>query len=277
MAVKDLEKERAIFAYQCVEKANSDKGLKDDYKSYVKKIPTMILTNGLGATFAFIYSKNGKAYELVMENQSIDNFHLKFNKFSKFNYKDGYKLQYQGINENFFNKNWNFYHSKIKSYYENIQKLNLNFSEPIDLDIHYRLLIGAEQSIYETSIRLHHIYGIPYIPSSAIKGVVKSHIEQLKKLDSFIDMFGTEEQEGKIVFFDTFPISEPKIKMDIINPMQEDKIINFLTIENTTFQFLIGFKDEKDENFINLFKEALTEHGIGAKTAVGYGYFKETS
>ncbi len=65
MAVKDLEKERAIFAYQCVEKANSDKGLKDDYKSYVKKIPTMILTNGLGATFAFIYSKNGNAYELI--------------------------------------------------------------------------------------------------------------------------------------------------------------------------------------------------------------------
>ncbi len=209
--------------------------------------------------------------------KNIENFNLRINKFTIFNEENEPKIKEQNLPENFFNENWNFYHSKIENYYKNIQKLNLNFSEPIDLDIHYRLLIGAEQSIYETSIRLHHIYGIPYIPSSAIKGVVKSHIEQLKKLDSFIDMFGTEEQEGKIVFFDTFPISEPKIKMDIINPMQEDKIINFLTIENTKFQFLIGFKDEKDENFIDLFKEALTEHGIGAKTAVGYGYFKETS
>jgi CRISPR-associated protein Cmr5 len=38
-----------------------------EYKSYVKKIPMMILTNGLGATFAFVYSKkkNGNAWELV--------------------------------------------------------------------------------------------------------------------------------------------------------------------------------------------------------------------
>ena len=220
---------------------------------------------------------------IVMENQSINNFHLKLNKFAQFNSENGYKLQYQDIKENFFNKNWNFYHSKIENYYKNIQKLNLNFSEPIDLDIHYRLLIGAEQSIYETSIRLHHIYGIPYIPSTAIKGVVRSYTIQKKyknseerALDSeeFKKWFGSQEQEGIIIFFDTFPISEPKIKMDIINPMEETKIINFLTIEDATFQFLIAFKDEIDKEFIVLFKKALQEHGIGAKTAVGYGYFE---
>lgn len=67
MSVSDLERDRATFAYQCVEEANKNNGLKSDYKSYIKKIPMMILNNGLGATFAFIYSKkkNGNAYELI--------------------------------------------------------------------------------------------------------------------------------------------------------------------------------------------------------------------
>jgi len=67
MAIKDLEKDRAKFAYQCVVEVNGNEKIKKDYKSYVKKIPMMILNNGLGATFAFIYSKKQKseAYELI--------------------------------------------------------------------------------------------------------------------------------------------------------------------------------------------------------------------
>ena len=67
MAIKDLEKDRATFAYSCVIDANNDHKIKKDYKSYVKKIPMMVLNNGLGATFAFVYSKkkNGNAYELI--------------------------------------------------------------------------------------------------------------------------------------------------------------------------------------------------------------------
>jgi CRISPR-associated protein Cmr6 len=237
--------------------------------------------------------------EILKDFKYIDNFHLKLNRFSKFDEDKGYKLQNQNISETFFNKNWNFYQSKITNYYEEIQQLNLNFSNLIKLKTDYRLLIGSEQSIYETSIRLHHIYGIPYIPSSAIKGVVRSYFiekyfydeenneQEALKDDDFKNYFGTQEQEGKIIFFDAFPISQPKIKVDIMNPhyghyyndgeaptdTKNPIPINFLTIEDTIFQFLIGFKDEVDSGFIGLFKEALTNHGIGAKTAVGYGYF----
>jgi CRISPR-associated protein Cmr6 len=237
----------------------------------------------------------------VLGNKKIDNFHLKLNRFAKFN--KGYKLQYQSINQNFFNENWSFYFDKISNYYCDIQKLKLNLYKEY-LKIHYRLLIGAEQSIYETSIRLHHIYGIPYIPSTAIKGVVRSYIIQEnynnsedKALDNpkFQQWFGSQEQEGKIVFFDAFPISQPTIKVDIINSLYPDyydnkkgenknhipptddqnpRLVNFLTVEDTEFKFLLGFQDEVDNNFIELFKKALTNHGIGAKTAVGYGYFQ---
>jgi len=67
MNVNDLEKERSQFAYRSVVKADSNEKIKKDYKSYVKKIPMMILNNGLGATFAFVYSKkkDGNAYNLI--------------------------------------------------------------------------------------------------------------------------------------------------------------------------------------------------------------------
>ncbi len=111
MSIKDLEKKRSQFAYGCVNDVWNaylevkdevkeknidckDENLSDDnkkickklqdkykiadnYKSYVKKIPMMILNNGLGATFAFVYSKkkNGNAYELI-DKQVLKWFNL---------------------------------------------------------------------------------------------------------------------------------------------------------------------------------------------------------
>lgn len=81
-----LENGRAKFAYDCAEKGaeienklvqihykSGEKPTKDDkYKSYVGKIPMMIKTNGVGATFAFVSSKRQKdnskpknAYDLI--------------------------------------------------------------------------------------------------------------------------------------------------------------------------------------------------------------------
>ena len=58
MAIKDIEKERAIFAYEKVDEAvNNQKIKQSEYKSYCKKIPSLIQTNGLSATFAFMFSK----------------------------------------------------------------------------------------------------------------------------------------------------------------------------------------------------------------------------
>lgn len=65
---KGIEQGRAEFAFDCAKE-----GVKENpkYKSYVKKVPAMIQTNGLGATLAFILSKSdetteeGKAYRLI--------------------------------------------------------------------------------------------------------------------------------------------------------------------------------------------------------------------
>ena len=67
--IKGLEQGRASFAYEKVLEAK--KILKEDevkYKSYVKKIPMYIKTNGLGPTFAFVKSKDKeRAYKLIYE------------------------------------------------------------------------------------------------------------------------------------------------------------------------------------------------------------------
>jgi len=178
---------------------------------------------------------------------------------------------------------------------------------------------------------LHHIYGIPYIPGSAIKGVVRNYIitEKFQKYENgqmdlrnaekqalhnkwFCDIFGcpnnsyyNESRPGKIVFFDAFPVDTPKITPDIMNvhypdyyggnkppaDYQNPKLIPFLTVENTNFEFIIGIK-EKDNcdtrqgefqgkplysSIYEHLEKALKNYGVGAKTAVGYGYMKEQS
>jgi len=259
--------------------------------------------------------------EALKDFKEIDNFSLKLYKFAMFNDKSEAKIKDQKISETFFHKNWTLYENKIKAYYENIQNLNLKFSNLEPFTTSYRLVIGGEATVYETSMRLHHIYGIPYIPASGIKGVVRSYIitekfeEQLKKYDKysdfeekvlfvkdekgeykekgFVDVFGSQEQEGKVTFFDAFPTAKPTLKVDIMNPhyghYYSKKIaptdtmklnpIPFLTVENTKFGFLIGAKEEletfsiKGKKIEDWLSEALKNHGLGAKTAVGYGYF----
>lgn len=56
--IKGIEQGRANFAYKCAKKG-AELSKKKEYKSYVKKIPMLIKTNGLGATFAFMLSKGG--------------------------------------------------------------------------------------------------------------------------------------------------------------------------------------------------------------------------
>lgn len=179
-------------------------------------------------------------------------------------------------------------------------------------------------SIYETGITLHHVYGIPYIPASEIKGILRSWIiKSYAEFDEneglaienedFCEVFGcpakiTVErkpyesafkvaQQGKITFFDAMPTHKPTIEVDVMNPhypkyyggkgapvdTDSPNPIFFLTVAKTTFQFLMATKEEgwNLENKLFLgktlsdwLKEALSEHGLGAKTAVGYGYFK---
>jgi CRISPR-associated protein Cmr6 len=217
-------------------------------------------------------------------------------------------------------------HERIKFWIKNTG----NNLEKFEATTSWRLVIGLGASHpQETSMTLHHIYGIPYIPGSAIKGVTRhwavlkfaeemsksgnikfeKAIEEVSKalengekmnlkvedleFNQLIEIFGTQKQEGKVIFFDAYPVGEIKLKIDIMNPhypkyyseghpptdWQNPVPIKFLTIERTKFEFYLASKskDDRDKNLLNkakkLLSEALKTHGIGAKTALGYGIF----
>jgi len=70
--IKKVEQGRAKFSYQRVKSvvANENKTLRADYKSYLKRLPMLIKTNGLAATFSFILTKNSQAYEQIYKDCS---------------------------------------------------------------------------------------------------------------------------------------------------------------------------------------------------------------
>jgi CRISPR-associated protein Cmr6 len=115
---------------------------------------------------------------------------------------------------------------------------------------------------------------------------------------------------GDIVFFDAYPMEAPNIEMDVMTvhypdyygeknlppaDWQSPNPIPFLTVKDNPakdrfnkFQFVIGLRKAgvniklkvggSEISILDftrkLLSECLTNHGIGAKTAVGYGYMK---
>ncbi|MBF0106824.1 MAG: type III-B CRISPR module RAMP protein Cmr6 [Deltaproteobacteria bacterium] len=179
------------------------------------------------------------------------------------------------------------------------------------------LVLGiGESHPHEISMLFDHTMGIPYIPASSLKGVVRlAHtigligqagveIKQDKKGREYIDdeccetliaFFGTQARKGRVIFFDAYPVAVPVLKEDIINPHYPDYYregqepkpptdnqnpnpVKFMAVAKGTkfvFRFLIH-KDAIEHLAIlkSAVKKSLTEDGIGAKTAIGYGLFK---
>jgi CRISPR-associated protein Cmr6 len=261
----------------------------------------------------------------ITEKEQIDNLNLRINRFVKNSFddkKDKYEFEINEINLSFDNHS-----NTIDSYFKSLTSyMEENKKYDFSLKISNRLIVGlGSVSVYKTSITLHHIYGIPYIPSSAIKGVLRSYTilecfsEELENYSEdkyqkfeeevlfakdedgnykhqwFIDIFGSQEQKGEIIFFDSFS-KDVKIQKDIMTPhygdyydkkkkvaptdTQSPNPIPFLTVIGK-FRFFIASKKNdiekykiRDKSIKEWLQEALTNHGIGAKTAVGYGYFR---
>jgi CRISPR-associated protein Cmr6 len=145
-----------------------------------------------------------------------------------------------------------------------------------NLKVDNRLVVGlGTESVYETSMTLHHVYGIPYLPASAIKGVLRNYVinelfrdaddkaSEAKALQDpiFCQLFGAPESccvgkalKGRVIFLDAFPKGEIVIEPDVMTPHyqkyymdSENKIppadwlepnpIVFLTVKQPVFDF----------------------------------------
>ena len=248
----------------------------------------------------------------LIDYKSIDNFNLKLNKATR-HVGGKFKLFKTDGKQMEFWIEPNFKKVKFQAIAERQKKSILSLGLQI-LTIDYipdwRLAIGlGNASVYETSMTLHHVWGIPYLPGSSLKGLTRNWAiteefngdenAALKDPD-FCKVFGSPkssyigEHKGEVIFFDALPVSEPTIEADIMNPHYSkyysdydgttppadyfDPVpVTFLTVKEGNFKIYIGAASSS-KKYLELaydwLKRALREHGIGAKTAAGYGYNK---
>lgn len=169
----------------------------------------------------------------------------------------------------------------------------------------WRMVVGlGGETVLETDLTLHHLYGIPFIPGSALKGLTRAYVTgevegyKSKKIEddnsAIQRIFGSQERAGSVIFFDALPINgKINFDLDIMNAHypkyygekqppannQDPNPVTFLTVADTTFLFALAPRHPKDTEDVGLaigwLQKALKDYGIGGKTSAGYGYFRE--
>lgn len=177
-------------------------------------------------------------------------------------------------------------------------------SVAIDLQTLGRLIVGlGSENVLETGIRLHHTYGMPIIPGSALKGLAAHYADQVwgetearfKKGRPFHELlFGTTDDSGCIVFHDAWFVpgceGEP-LKLDVMTPHHPKWLdgtapptdfdaptpVPFLSVAGK-FHVAVSWRgpaSEKSQDWtelsLSLVADALNNWGVGGKTTSGYG------
>lgn len=200
-----------------------------------------------------------------------------------------------------------------KVFYERWKKMMSDYCTvpPREAEVQGRMVIGmGDESVLETSVTLHHTYGIPYIPGSALKGLAASYVrrklgeEWKKEGEAYKTIFGETDEAGYITFFDAYFVSGSghrykgevrALYPDVITVHHQDYYqegkkapadwdspipVPFLS---ATGRYLIALAAPELEapirsEWINItfdiLAEALRTMGIGAKTSSGYGRMK---
>lgn len=154
--------------------------------------------------------------------------------------------------------------------------------------------LGAE-SVSEVSIALHHTYGVPLIPGTALKGLAAHYAnsnmgaEWKKGTDAYKAIFGTGKTAGYVTFHDALPVPESTntqpLKKDVVTghhqkynkgddvpPADWDSpnIIPFISVHG---KFLIAISGDEKAKLVamEILRLALMNEGVGAKTNSGYG------
>jgi len=266
-----------------------------------------------------------------LQSKDIDNFSLRLNRFVRIELDS--KDEYNGVN-----LNPNIDKNRVDKYYDSLEVLPYE-QDSIFVKNDWKLTLGmGSGSVYNTSMTLHHIYGVPYLPAQSIKGAFRSYIiqnyfaDELEKYDKykefeekelfkkdkenknykykwFIDIFGSTDQQGQVMFFDAFS-KDFEIVKDIMTPhygkyygdkkdekgdfippndIQDPIPINFLAGKGASFKICFASKENyeiedglfKGKKVLEMIQEQLTDSlevfGIGGKTSVGYGYFTKES
>lgn len=151
----------------------------------------------------------------------------------------------------------------------------------------------------ENGFAWHHTLGVPYLPGSGLKGVLRDWMSWTRDDDSSSKKrwFGEPDSAGEVVFLDLLPVSVPQLCRDILTPHYAEYYrglgtadtppgdwmspipISFLAVErDQEWQCGVvprgeGWRSEERKQIESYMDEALKILGFGAKSSVGYGCF----
>lgn len=164
----------------------------------------------------------------------------------------------------------------------------------------------------ENGFTWHPTLGMPYLPGSAVKGLVRAVIETAlddsdKERKRLLKLwFGTEakgdvaEQAGALIFLDALPVAPCDLKAEVLtphmgrwyekggkDPLKADTMpgdwhspvpVTWLVASNLQLQFTIlprpGAATVALDDVWTALEYGLSNIGSGAKTAIGYGLFE---
>jgi CRISPR-associated protein Cmr6 len=180
----------------------------------------------------------------------------------------------------------------------------------LELALEQRLFIGLTGGgMLETGCAISHSYGMPYIPGSSVKGVVRAHVSQSrfgrehpKVIDELFGAAADPEQghpeglSGLVVFHDAWwaptnpeipsPFVEEIVTTHHLDYYGQDGRVDASDCDSPVpnaqiavrgrFLFVLEGEQAWRDLAAQMLTAALSERGIGAKTRTGYGLFEST-
>ena len=251
------------------------------------------ISNNKAKNIRMFYCVLPRESEEIATSVEFENYGLMYNKVAVPSNRGGFepyfKARYENYNVVIMNNNSlrsvlksvrEKYEDMVKSYFMNGSFASFTYKPDI------RLIIGTGSASPYSNVPLmtfHHIYGIPYIPASTIKGIVRSYVmisnyegnerEALKDRE-FCRIFGSDEKgvdkskRGIAIFLDAFPETEPKVVFDHFTPHYQsyytskgemapvdyDKLnlLDFPAVEDTSFKIYFGLTCKDEETMARL-------------------------
>jgi CRISPR-associated protein Cmr6 len=160
----------------------------------------------------------------------------------------------------------------------------------ITISFNWRVRVGGTRGFRELLLPVFHpIFGIPYIPSSSLKGAAKSWARQnpntsQQEIEELLGILeGKEAKAAKVEFLDAFP-TKPCLSVDVATPQWhwKDNKVDYkpephplLSMEQP--QILIGLRPSGRgtaadvETVKKWLENAINTSGIGSRVSSGYG------
>lgn len=165
---------------------------------------------------------------------------------------------------------------------------------------HNGLLVGlGAESVLETALTLHHVYGTPLIPGDALKGLARHYFEQLaapprpNHSNYVAQLFGGADSAGYVTYYDAWYVPGTAgghpFKPDVLTPhhprynagsggqraaptdFDDPTPVSFLQAQGGYLIAVRGPNAACADFALALLLQALADWGAGGKTSSGYG------